>query len=102
MCVLPKSGNVRRQGAFWLGNARGQHGYETITRLLRDDPSDAVRENAVNALAQSKQPDAITTLLNVARDDKSPKVRGQALLWVAQRAEARISEDAIRRAIQTD
>jgi hypothetical protein len=102
MVAASKPEQVRRQAAFWLGNARGQHGYETITRLLRDDPSDAVRENAVNALAQSKQPDAITTLVSVARDDKSPKVRGQALFWVAQRAESRISEDAIRRAIESD
>ena len=97
-----KPEQVRRQAAFWLGNARGQHGYQTLTRLLREDASEAVRDHAVSALAQSKEPGAISTMLTVARDDKSAKVRGQALFWLAQRAEARISEDAIRRAIEQD
>jgi hypothetical protein len=97
-----KPEQVRRQAAFWLGNARGPHGYQTLTRLLREDASEAVREHAVTALAQSKEPGAISTILTVARDDKSAKVRGQALFWLAQRAEARISEDAIRRAIEQD
>jgi hypothetical protein len=100
--VASKPEQVRRQAAFWLGNARGQHGYQTLTRLLREDTSEAVREHAVSALAQSKEPGAINTMLTVARDDKSAKVRGQALFWLAQRAEARISEDAIRRAIEQD
>lgn len=100
--VATKPEQIRRQAAFWLGNARGQHGYEMLMRILRDDTSENVRENAVNALAQSKEPGAVPAMLAAARDDKSTRVRGQALFWVAQRAEARISEDAIRRAIEQD
>jgi hypothetical protein len=29
--VASKPEQVRRQAAFWLGNARGQHGYQTLT-----------------------------------------------------------------------
>src|SRR5262249_51082686 len=93
---------TRREAAFWLGNARGRHGYETVAKILRDDPSDRVREHAVFALTQSKEPEAIPTIVNVARDDKSTRVRSQALFWLAQRATRQISEDAIRNAIDQD
>ena len=93
---------TRRQAVFWLGNARGRHGYESLARILKEDPSDRVRENAIFGLTQSKEPEAIPAIVSVARDDKSARVRGQALFWLAQKAEKQISEDAIRRAIEQD
>ena len=93
---------TRRQAAFWLGNARGRHGFESLVRILRDDPSDKVRENAIFGLTQSKEPDAIPAIVRVARDDKSAHVRGQALFWLAQKSERQISEEAIRNAIEQD
>ena len=93
---------TRRQAAFWLGNARGRHGFESLVRVLRDDPSDRVREHAVFALTQSKEPEAVPTILRVARDDKSTHVRSQSLFWLAQRATRQISEEAIRTAIDQD
>jgi HEAT repeats len=93
---------TRRQATFWLGNARGRHGYESLLRILRDDPSDRVREHAVFALTQSKEPEAIPAVVRVAHEDKSTRVRGQALFWLAQRASKQISEDAIRHAIDQD
>lgn len=93
---------MRREAAFWLGRARGRHGYESVLRILRDDPSDRVRERAVVALSQSKEPDAMPALVRIAREDKSTRVRGQALFWLAQRASKQISEDAIRNAIDQD
>lgn len=94
--------DTRRQAAFWLGNARGRHGYESLARILKEDSSDRVRENAVAGLAQSKEGGAIPALVAAARDDKSPRVRERALFWLAQKAERQISEDAIRRAIEQD
>jgi HEAT repeat protein len=93
---------TRRQAAFWLGNARGRHGYESLVRVLRDDPSDRVREHAIFALTQSKEADAVPTILRVARDDKSTRVRSQALFWLAQKATRQISEEAIQTAIDQD
>src|SRR5258708_14651 len=93
---------TRRQAAFWLGNARGRHGYESLVRVLRDDPSDRVREHAIFALTQSKESDAVPTIVRVARDDKSSRVRGQALFWLAKKASRQISEEAIRAAIDQD
>jgi len=93
---------TRRQAAFWMGNARGRHGYESLLRILRDDPSDRVREHAVFALTQSKEPEAMPAIARIAHDDKSTRVRSQALFWLAQSAGRQISEAAIRQAIDTD
>jgi hypothetical protein len=93
---------TRRQAAFWLGNARGRHGYESLLRILKTDPSDKVREHAVFALTESKEPGAIPEVVRLAREDKSIRVRGQALFWLAQKAGRQISEDAIRNAIDHD
>lgn len=93
---------IRREAVFWLGNARGRHGFESLERILKNDPSDRVRERAVFALTQSKEPGATPEIVRVAREDSSTHVRGQALFWLAQTATRHISEDAIRRAIDTD
>jgi hypothetical protein len=93
---------TRRQAVFWLGNARGAHGFDSVMRVLRTDPSDRVREHAVFALTQSKEPGAIPAVVGMAHDDSNPRVRGQALFWLAQTASRQISESAIRQAIDQD
>jgi hypothetical protein len=35
---------IRKKTAFWMGNMRGRRGYEALSRLVREDPSDKVRE----------------------------------------------------------
>lgn len=102
LSAVTQNEETRRQAAFWMGNARGRHGFESLQRILRDDPSDHVREHAVFALTQSKEPEAIPLVARVAHDDKSTRVRGQALFWLAQRAGKQISETAIRQAIDND
>ena len=87
---------------FWLGNTRGRHGFETLERILKNDPSEKVRERAVFALTQSKEPGAIPEVVRVAREDSNARVRGQALFWLAQTATRQVSEDAIRKTIDND
>ena len=77
---------LRRETAFWLGNARGDAGARLLTRMIAQDPSDKVRDKVTFGLSVSKVPAALTTLIAAARDDKSTKVRGQALFWLAQKA----------------
>jgi HEAT repeat protein len=48
-----KPEQVRRQAAFWLGNARGQHGIRP-DRLLREDTSEAVRDHVVSVKARNR------------------------------------------------
>jgi len=92
---------VRKQAAFWMGNARGRRGYEALSRLVRDDPSDKVREHGVFALSQSEVPEAVDAMIRVAREDRSSHVRGQALFWLGQKA-GRKAVAAITRALEDD
>jgi HEAT repeat protein len=85
-----------------MGSARGQRGFETLSRVVREDASDPIREHAVFALTESKNPKAMDVVIGVAHDDKSPRVRGQALFWLAQRAGQKIAASAINDAIAND
>jgi len=93
---------VRRQAIFWIGNARGEHGFDVISRVVRDDPNDKIREHAIFALTQNKDPRALGVVSSVAHNDKSPRVRGQALFWLAQKAGQKVAEQAISDAIAND
>jgi len=96
---------VRKNTAFWLGNLRGQKGYEILRRMVREDPSDKVREHCTFALHLSKVPGAVNAMIDAARNDKSAHVRGQALFWLSQKAgdkAARAISDAIENDPETD
>ena len=93
--------HVRRQAAFWLGNARGRRGYEVLARMMRNDPDDEVRAHVTFALSQSEVPEALTEMIRAARQDESGRVRGQALFWLAQKAGKKASS-AITGAIDAD
>ena len=93
---------LRKQAAFWMGEARGRRGFEMLSRIVREDSSDQVRDHAVFALTRSKEPGAMDEVIRVAHQDKSPRVRGQALFWLAQRAGAKTAQAAINDAIAND
>jgi HEAT repeats len=92
---------LRKQAAFWLGQARGARGYELLRRLVRDDADRRFREHVVFALTQSREPKAIDAVIEVAHRDSDPHVRGQALFWLAQSATRR-APAAIRAALDDD
>ena len=92
---------VRKNTAFWLGNVRGRKGYEILRRMVRDDPSDKVREQCIFALHISKVPEAISTMIELARKDKNAHLRGQALFWLSQKAGQKAAT-AIADAIEND
>jgi len=102
LASAPQPEAIRRKAVFWLGNARGRHGYETLTRVLREDPNDKVREHAIFALTQSKEPGAVEAIVKVAHEDRSAHVRSQALFWLAHTAQRTIAADEITRAIDND
>jgi len=77
---------VREQAAFWLGEARGRHGFDALRHLIATDPDAGVRKRAVFGLSRSDQPEMVDTLIALARDDRDPRVRGEALFWLAQAA----------------
>ena len=92
---------VRKNTAFWLGNVRGQKGYEILRRMVHDDPSEKVRDQCIFALHLSKVPEAVNTIIEMARKDKSSHLRGQALFWLSQKAGQKAA-NAISDAIEND
>lgn len=89
MLAPTNSEETRRQAAFWLGNARGRHGYESLLRVLRDDPSDRVREHAIFALSQAPNGDGVPMLIDVARNHRSAQIRQKAMFWLGQSKDPR-------------
>jgi hypothetical protein len=69
--------SVRRKAASWVG-------FDTLVNLLKNDPSDKVRQQVVSSLARRKEPGAIPTVIRAAREDKSDKVRRQAMNALAR------------------
>ena len=82
---------IREHSAFWLGVARGQHGYTTLKRLIESDPDDRFREKLTFPLGQNQEPAAQDELIHVAKQDSSSRVRGQALFWLAQKAGKKVA-----------
>jgi hypothetical protein len=92
---------IREHAAFWLGVARGQHGYATLKHLIESDPDEHFRDKLTFPLSQSNVPDAQEELIHVAKQDSSSRVRGQALFWLAQKAGKKVA-GAITDAIDND
>jgi hypothetical protein len=100
--ALPASPlDLRKQAAFWMGQARGRRGFEALRRLAREDAVPELREHAVFALTQSPEPGATSVIVEVAKRDPSAHVRGQALFWLGQKA-SRAAAAAITKAIEED
>jgi hypothetical protein len=92
---------LRADTTFWLGSARGRAGAALLARMMKDDPSDKVRDKATFGLSVSKEPAALRTLIDAAKTDKSARVRGQALFWLAHKA-GQQAVSTITDAIATD
>jgi HEAT repeat protein len=84
--------SLRKKVTFWLGNARGRRGFDTLRRMLRDDPSIEVRKGAVFGLSQSSVPEMFDALSSVARTDPEPRLRSEALFWLAQKGDSRAAQ----------
>jgi len=82
---------IREHAAFWLGVARGAHGYATLKRLIESDPDDRFREKLTFPISQSAEPQTQEELIRVAKQDSSSRVRGQALFWLAQKAGKKVA-----------
>lgn len=92
---------LRKQTAFWLGEARGKAGFAALQKMAKSDPSSDVRSQVTFALSVSREPGAVDEMIRMAHDDESTHVRGQALFWLAQKAGKKASA-AITGAIDND
>jgi len=77
---------MRREAAFWAGEARGAAGVTLLKRMAKADPSSEVRAHVAFALSVSRQENATDEMIRMAHQDSSSHVRGQALFWLAQKA----------------
>ncbi|HEY2119679.1 MAG TPA: HEAT repeat domain-containing protein [Candidatus Acidoferrum sp.] len=93
--------SLRKETAFWIGEARGAAGLRVLQKMARGDQSPEVREQVAFALSISPESGALSELIRMAHDDQVPKVRGQALFWLGQKAGERASK-AITGSIEND
>ena len=92
---------MRREAAFWAGEARGAPGLQLLKRMAKEDPSPDVRAHVAFALSVSSETSAVDEMIRMAHEDSSGHVRGQALFWLAQKAGNKAS-GAISGAIEND
>ena len=93
---------TRGHAAFWLGQTRGRRGYQDVLSIARSpSASQRLREKAVFAISQSKEPGAIDELINLAKHDPAAHVRSQALFWLSQKA-GKKAAGAVREALDND
>jgi HEAT repeat protein len=96
-----KPEGLRKEAAFWAGEARGAAGLQLLKRMAKEDPSIEVRAQVAFALSISHESNAIDEMIRMAHEDASGHVRGQALFWLAQKAGKKASS-AISGAIDND
>ena len=93
---------TRGHAAFWLGQTRGRRGYEDVLALARSQSaSPHLREKAVFAMSQSREPGAINELILLAKSDPNAHVRSQSLFWLSQKA-GKKAAGALRDAVDDD
>lgn len=78
--------SLRKQTVFWLGEARGASGFQTLKQLAHSEKNTEVRSQITFALSISREANAIDEMIRMAHEDESTHVRGQALFWIAQKA----------------
>ena len=96
-----KPEGLRKEAAFWTGEARGAAGLAILKRMAKEDPSSEVRAHVAFALSLNHEPDALNEMIRMAHDDSSAHVRSQALFWLAQKAGTKASS-TITAAIEND
>jgi HEAT repeat protein len=57
--------------------------------LIDRDPSQSVRQRAVEGIAASKEPEALDTLIAIARKDSDTRVRRQAVNAISRSRDPR-------------
>src|SRR5262249_17570659 len=66
--------SLRKQTVFWLGEARGASGYQTLKKLAKTEPNTEVRSQITFALSLSRESGAIDEMIRMAKEDESTHV----------------------------
>lgn len=75
---------LSEQSVFWLGEARGQQGYEALNQLLEQLPVGETRKHINFALAQNSTAESVNLLVDIAQSDRDAEQRSDALFWLAE------------------
>lgn len=84
---------LRGHAAFWLGSRGGKRGIDSLRALIGNTESEHLRELAIGGIAQSQEPEAVSTLLALARNDRNSQVRKHSIFWLGQRAGEKVSAE---------
>lgn len=89
------------EAIFWLGEARGQAGYEALASLLNELPAGEVRRHINFALSQNDSDDSTALLIETAHDDHDPEQRSMALFWLAQK-HPQVAAELLHQTVRTE
>lgn len=92
---------LAEQAIFWLGEARGQAGYERLEDLLDELPTGETRRHINFALSQNSSEQAVELLSDIARNDPDAEQRGMALFWLAEE-HPELAQELIIEVIETE
>lgn len=81
-----KSDGVRAHAAFWMGHRGGARGRQILRRVIDEEESHHIVDQAIAGIAQDKDPAATELLLSLAKTHRIAQVRKQSLFWLGQRA----------------
>ena len=79
-----KSNSKSNNAIFWLGAARNEAGYRSLSKIV-DDTARSVkqRKKAIFALSQNSATQANDKLVELVKHDNNLKIQGEALFWLA-------------------
>jgi hypothetical protein len=92
---------IRNRVASLEGSQRGQHGIETLKKVIANDMSESVKQSALSGLARNKDPEALNLLIATARTAGDPRTRSKAISSL-NRKQGPAVLDTINAAIATD
>jgi hypothetical protein len=80
-------GETRKQAVFWIGQAASD--VVAPDRDGKGNDDEEVKKQAVFALSQRRNGEAVPALIEVARNNRDPEVRRSALFWLGQSGDPR-------------
>jgi len=80
-------GETRKQAVFWIGQAPSD--VVAPDRDGKGNDDEEVKKQAVFALSQRRNGEAVPALIEVARNNRDPEVRRSALFWLGQSGDPR-------------
>ena len=84
---------TRRHAIFWLGQAAGEAATRGLDSIVREDTAELeIRKQAVVALSQRPEDEAVPVLIRIARTNPDREVRKSALFWLGQTEDPRALE----------